>query len=80
MLTKGDLLGPEALAKAHALVASDAAALGMEPVGWGEDKGVALVSSGTGAGVSALWKGVLAWTRRDVVYRGDIGFHRAAVQ
>lgn len=79
VLTKGDLLGAEALARSHALVAADAAALGVELVAWDEDGGVAMVSSGTGAGVTALWKGLVAWTRRDSVYRGDIGYHRAAV-
>ena len=79
VLTKGDLLVAEALARSHALVAADAAALGVELVAWEEDGGVAMVSSGTGAGVTALWKGLVAWTRRDCVYRGDIGLHRAAV-
>jgi hypothetical protein len=79
VLTKGDLLKAEALAQSHALVASDAAALGLELVAWEEDKGVAMVSSGTGAGVTALWKRLVAWTRRDAVFRGDIGYHRAAM-
>ncbi len=80
VLTKGDLLGPDALAQSHALVASDAAALGVELVAWDADKGVVMVSSGTGAGVTALWKGIVAWTRQDAVYRGDIGYHKAGLQ
>lgn len=79
VLTKGDLLGAEALAQSHTLVASDAAGLGIDLVAWEGDRGVAMVSSGTGAGVTALWKGLVAYTRQDVVYRGDIGYHRAGL-
>ncbi|GAB5035748.1 gtp-binding protein [Nannochloropsis oceanica] len=86
ILTKGDLLDEVDLARSHALVVRDLQAMGLfdeEGDEGGREGGredVLMVSSSTGAGVSVLWKALVECTRNDVVFKGDIGLHRASLR
>ncbi len=83
VLTKGDLLDEVELARSHAIVVRDLHDMGLLPQEKEDAKGldsVLMVSSGTGAGVSALWKALVEWTRKDTVYQGDIGYHQASLR
>jgi len=86
ILTKGDLLDEVDLARSHALVVRDLQAMGLFDEE-GDERGreggredVLMVSSSTGAGVSVLWKALVECTRNDVVFKGDIGLHRASLR
>lgn len=89
VLTKGDLLDELDLARSHSLVVRDMREMGLLGRGWeGREEGVGggggedvlVVSASTGAGVSALWKALVDWTRKDVVYRGEVGVHAASLR
>jgi GTP-binding protein len=105
VLTKGDLLNEEDLARSFVVVREDLREMGLlggggggrgegeeEGRGEGEREGekvkdknpsmspqdLLMVSAGTGAGVTALWKTLVDVTRKNVFYKGDIGYHQAA--
>lgn len=46
----------------------------------GELPDVVMVSASSGAGVTALWKDLLAFTRKDVVEKAGISLHHAAIK
>jgi len=86
ILTKGDLLDEGDLARSHAVVVKDMQEMGLFEEGGreggreGGKEDVLMVSASTGAGVSAVWKALVGCTRKDVVYKGDIGLHRASLR